>query len=163
MAVLEWDGYVYLYLSPAAGNFCPCCVQPPSEGSLCAAPFLTIFCPLIWSASFPSAPCFSPISPSSLPLSCTGGRDAMPCPGAAVTPGSSPHLRLGKGGSRGEGVAPLLEISPGEPGSAPQPSLLLSNLILPCFIAGPLSSVMGKSFQCPGSLLQRQRGRGCSF
>lgn len=47
--------------------------------------------------------------------------------------------------------------------SAPLPSLLLSNLILPCFIAGPLSSVMGKSFQCPGSLLQRQRGRGCSF
>lgn len=81
----------------AAGNFCPCCVRVPPKRSLFATLFLTVFCPLIWSASFPSAPCFSPISPSFLPLSCTGGRDAMPCPGGAVNPGSSPHLRLGKG------------------------------------------------------------------
>lgn len=111
---------------------------------LCAAPFPIPSCPLVCSASFPSAPCFSSTFSSSLP------------PARGWEEG---RQRSGRGCTT---RAAVQGISPGELGSASLP-LLLSNLILPCFIAGPLSSVTGKSFQCPGSLLQRQRGRGCSF
>ena len=94
------------------------------------------------------------------------GLAGVSCLGASQQPPSS---GLGRGqAAEGKGLHCLGSRAGNQPRraglSSPTTSpLLLSNLILPCFIAGPLSSVTGKSFQCPGSLLQRQRGRGCSF
>jgi len=146
--------------------------------ALCAAARFAAFVPLLfypypvlWFASFPSAPRFSSIFSSSPPLPCAGGRCALPARGlwgwGGVSCTSPPDQGWEEGRQRrGRGCTAWAAgqgISLESRAWLPTPRLLLSNLILPCLIAGPLSSVTGKSFQCPGSLLQRQRGRGCSF
>lgn len=155
------------------GRCTPVLLQVISAPAVCSSPLKEGVPPLCCSFSNHTLSfdliCFIPVCPMLLshfpflPAPLLPRREGCPAQGGSEVSKQPPPQAGKREDSRGKEVAPLLGIRPGEPRSAPLPSLLLSNLILPCFIAGPLSSVMGKSFQCPGSLLQRQRGRGCSF